>query len=90
MRENVKTYMTTSGIGTTFQVGLNYETVPPGHDFVRIGDHLAALDAVLKEAIMFAENVMRNGRWQEDEWLKAQDFLASPSVRDYRARQEQG
>ncbi len=51
MQENVKRYTTNSGIGTVFQVGLNYETVQPGHDFVRLGDHLAALDAVLKEAV---------------------------------------
>lgn len=91
MQENVKRYTTNSGIGTVFQVGLNYETVQPGHDFVRLADHQAALDAVLKEAVWAMDIIKAIFVVDGDECqLRASDFLASPAVRDYRTRQEQG
>ena len=46
-------------------------------------------DQVIAEAVLFAENVTRNGRWQEDEWLKARAFLASDTVAQWREREKE-
>lgn len=50
--------------------------------------HLHEVDALIQEAVLFAENVTRNGRWQPDEWERARAFLASPLVAAWRERQK--
>lgn len=66
----------------------------PDGDYIYLPDHIAALDAVLEEAIWAMEMV----REAQETWSdpvatahvqRCDAFLASPSVRDYRARQEQ-
>ena len=67
-----------------------YEQSIPGWELEAPVVRLAEVDELISLMVKFAENVTRNGRWQEQEWYHAQEVLDSPLVKAWRKRQEKG